>query len=397
MKIKDLKTVFMAFALLGLVACKDDDKQIIEDPIGTTKVLEAVFGSHIDLEDLENYANQTVPDYITKDNTGNNEITNEAATLGRVLFYDKALSVDNSTSCASCHQQAFAFGDPDQVSQGANGTTGRHSMRLVNARFGDEQRFFWDERAQTLEQQTTMPIQDHAEMGFSGENGDPSIDDLITKLSALDYYKELFTFVYGDDEITEVKMQWALAQFVRSIQSFDSKYDNGRSFVRNNNAPFPNFSTDENAGKQLFQAPPQLDANGQRVGGGAGCGGCHRAPEFDIDENSGNNGVVVSLAGPADFTVTRSPSLRDIFNGDGSLNGGLMHTGSFETFEAVLNHYNEIPTVANGNGLDRRLSPPGGFQRLNLTADEKRQLEAFVKTLSGTDIYTNEKWSNPFI
>ena len=105
----------------------------------------------IDLNDLFDYSNQPIPGYIQKDNTPfNNTLTDEGATLGRVLFYDKQLSVDNTVSCASCHQQQFAFGDTAVVSQGVNGTTGRHSVRLVNARFGDEVRFFWDERAASL-------------------------------------------------------------------------------------------------------------------------------------------------------------------------------------------------------------------------------------------------------
>ena len=77
------------------------------------------------------------------------------------LFYDKNLSIDNSISCASCHQQAAAFGDLATVSTGVDGVTGRHSMRLAYARFGNEDRFFWDERAPSLEAQTTQPIQDH--------------------------------------------------------------------------------------------------------------------------------------------------------------------------------------------------------------------------------------------
>jgi len=98
-----------------------------------------------------------------------------SATLGRVLFYDKQLSANGAIACASCHKQEFAFSDTAQQSVGLNGgLTGRHSMRLVNSRFADEVRFFWDERASSLEDQTTQPIQDHVEMGFSGENGNTS-------------------------------------------------------------------------------------------------------------------------------------------------------------------------------------------------------------------------------
>ena len=93
----------------------------------------------LDLTTLHNYANQSRPLYITRDNTpGNNAITDAGATLGRVLFHDKRLSRDNTVSCASCHQQSHAFADTPVASTGVDGTTSRHSMRLINARFGNE-------------------------------------------------------------------------------------------------------------------------------------------------------------------------------------------------------------------------------------------------------------------
>ncbi|NNJ55755.1 MAG: cytochrome-c peroxidase, partial [Bacteroidia bacterium] len=307
-----IKIFSLLFATISIFifSCKDEEDPV-ESPVKEYTAIAAKFGSAFDLNSLPNYANQTIPNYITKDNTAGNDITDKGALLGRVLFYEKILSVDSTVSCASCHLQEYAFGDPDAASTGVNGTTGRHSMRLINARFAEESKFFWDERANTLEEQTTMPIQDHGEMGYSGENGDPSLADLIVKLNNTDYYNELFEFVYGDAAVTEERMQDALAQFVRSIQSFDSEYDEGRAVAPNNNAPFNNFTADENAGKQLFTAPPQFDQNGVRVAGGVGCAGCHRPPEFDIDPQSGNNGVIGSLDGGNDFTNTRSPSLRD--------------------------------------------------------------------------------------
>ncbi len=342
------------------------------------------------------YANQPVPNYVNRDNTGDNPITNHGATLGRVLFYDTALSSNNTVACASCHQQAFAFGDNEQVSQGVNGSTGRHSMRLVNARFAQERRFFWDERADTLEEQTTQPIRDHAEMGYSGEQGDPSFDDLLAKLAATDYYPVLFACAFGDPEISEERMQQALAQFVRSIQSFDSKYDQGRSQVQNDGVDFPNFTAQENAGKDLWLAPPMFGPGGQRVGGGAGCQGCHRAPEFDIDPQAGNNGNVEIIGDTnIDVDVTRAPSLRDMFHSDGPPNGPLMHTGS-DSFDDALDRYNNVQAVPGNNRLDPRLRPMGQPQQLNLTQQEREQLRAFVHTLSGTDIYSNPIWSDPF-
>ena len=348
----------------------------------------------IDLGDLFNYANQSIPSYITEDNTPNdNPITDAGATLGRVLFYDKKLSVNNTISCASCHKQEFAFGDTATVSIGWDGgVTGRHSPRLINARFGEEESFFWDERASSLEEQSTMPIQDHIEMGFSNLEGNPGFDSLVTKIEGLDYYEDLFTFVYGDFTVTEGRIQDALAQFVRSIQSFDSKFDIGRAQVNNNQVDFPNFTDEENLGKTLFLTNAQ--------GGGANCNTCHNAPEFDIDDNSRNNSVISVAGDPSaiDVNNTRSPTLRDMVNPDGTLNGPLMHDGSFTTLMEVIDLYDDIPVDDDNTNLDNRLSggPGNQGQNLNLTQEEKDALVAFLETLTGSDVYTAEQWSDPF-
>jgi cytochrome c peroxidase len=351
----------------------------------------------IDLDDLLNYENQPVPDYISRDNTpGLNQITDEAATLGRVLFYDVRLSANNTISCASCHKQEFAFSDTATLSVGLEGgLTGRHAMRLVNSRFSEERRFFWDERAQSLEQQSTMPIQDHVEMGFSGQDGDPDMFDLIDKLAAIPEYQRLFEFAFGDATVTEERMQSALAQFIRSIQSFDSKFDQGLEMVDNINDPFPNFTPQENLGKALYIRPV---AGPQR---GAGCQSCHRAPEFDIDPLSRNNGVigVAGDPGSVDLTNTRAPSLRDLVNPQGQLNGPLMHNGAFRSLEMVIDHYNEVPFDRQGNpDLDIRLRGGAGEngQRLNLTQNEQDALVVFLRTLTGEDMYTNPMYSDPF-
>ncbi len=354
----------------------------------------------IDLDNLYNYAFQYIPDYIQLDNTRDNAITDEGATLGRVLFYDKKLSSDNNTACASCHQQEAAFGDLNTLSIGSFGLTGRHSMRLVNARFSEEPKFFWDERALTLEEQTTQPIQDHTEMGYSGEFGNPDISELLTKLDTVSYYETLFELAFGDSEITEDRIQLALAQFVRSIQSFDSRYDAGRAMVNGDPIPFPNFTDDENAGKKLFLERVQFDGNGNRIGGGVACASCHIPPSFSIDDQSRSNGVFLAANGfDTDEGITRSPTLRDIFHPDGSLNGPLMHNGQFTSIRQVLEHYNDIEGVT-GNAsppvLDARLKDGRFVQKLNMTEEEYAQVTAFLLTLTGEDVYTNEMWSDPF-
>ena len=388
--------VLFCIGLLMLTSCSDNSDDNYEE-VPTYPFVEAEFGTSIDLKNLANYANQTVPTYITKNNSQGNLITDKGATLGRVLFYDKKLSSNNTISCSNCHIQANAFGDVAVASQGVNGTTGRHSMRLINVRFANEAKFFWDERATNLETQTTMPIKDHGEMGYSGQNGDQSFSDLIVKLNAVGYYRELFKFTYGTEEITETKIQTALSQFIRSIQSFDSKYDAGRALAPNDGAPFANFSAQENDGKNLFLTPPTFNASGVRTSGGLGCAGCHRAPEFDIDPNTRNNGIIGTIAGTGiDITNTRAPSLRDLVKLDGTTNGPMMHTGVITTLQQAIGHYGTINRAVGNTNLDPRLMPGGVGQQLNLTNTEVNAVIAFLRTLSGSDVYTNPKWSNPF-
>ena len=383
---------------LFLFSCKDT-LESVATTVTTDSYTEIKKALSINPTAVENYAAQGKPAYVNKDNTAANPITDKAATLGRVLFYDKNLSINNTIACASCHKQEFAFGDTATSSLGVeNGRTERHSMRLINSRYAVEAKFFWNERAASLEAQTTMPIVDHLEMGFSGQTGRGNITSLITKLNGIGYYKELFKLAYRDATITEARMQTALAQFIRSIQSFDSKYDIGRAQVANDGAPFPNFTAQENAGKNLFLTPPIFNGASERIGGGLGCNACHQAPEFDIDPNSRNNGFIgVIGSNQMDLTNTRSPSLRDILNAAGVANTPFMHTAVPVTIRQVLNHYNSIAAAPRNTNLDPRLKPNNIGQNLQMTPAETDAMVAFLRTLTGKDVYTNKKWGSPFL
>jgi cytochrome c peroxidase len=398
--------IILAFA----TGCKKSDKSTVTPATTNTTTtttmmgvtttypaVQAAFGGNINLTALANYAKQPIPGYITRDNTGNNAITDAGATLGRVLFYDKNLSVSNTIACASCHKQNLAFGDDVIASIGANGATTRHSMRLVNARFSQVRSFFWDKRAATLEDQTSQPIQNHNEMGYSGLNGDPGINVLVAKLQAIPYYKELFTFVYGDATVTQLRMQNALAQFIRSIQSFDSKFDAGMAVTNDFNAVFPNYTVQENTGKQLFIGRPSPP--GAQLVNGAGCSGCHRGPEFDIDPTSRNNGIIGVIGFPSliDVTNTNPPSLRNLLDPTGKPNGLFMHDGSLTNLTAVINHYNQIIVNPANTNLDQKLLQNGVGQNLRLSTAQKDAIVAFLATLSGNDVYTNKKWASPFV
>lgn len=371
----------------------------------------------IDLNNLFNYANQNVPGYITQDNMpSSNQITDEGATLGRVLFYDKNLSTNNTISCGSCHKQEFAFSDTAQFSVGVNNITPRHSMRLVNIRFGEDSLFRWDRSASTLEEQMTIPIEKFDEMGYSGSGGSPNFNDLINKLDSLPYYEPLFTAAFGDATITKTRIQNALSQFVRSIQSFDSKYDIGRSQVNSDTVDFPNFTTNENLGKRLFidsfsvimDTITVVDAITQqtedhlaskRISGGFNCASCHRPPEFDIDPNTLNNGFVRGnpAFGPGnDYSITRTPTLRDMVNPNGVLNGGMFHFGAATNINLIFAHYDFRQIDSNNINLDQRYLANGLPVWLDITMQERQQINAFLLTLTGSDVYTNPKWSDPF-
>ena len=145
----------------------------------------------LNLNALDNYATPTLPVYYNDtsvtalDNSPlNNAITNKVATLGRVLFYDKSLSINDTISCSSCHQQATGFDDPRLFSVGFSGAafTTAHAMRMGNIRYSQPGSMFWDRRAVSVEAQASQPIEHAVEMGFVAGVG--GINALITKLNA---------------------------------------------------------------------------------------------------------------------------------------------------------------------------------------------------------------------
>lgn len=366
--------------------------------------------SPLNLPDVPfNYANPMLPGSLTNpnaqahDNTpANNPVTNDGATLGRVLFYDKTLSANDTVACASCHQQAHAFTDPNQFSKGfEGGLTGRNSMSLMNSRFYLNGHFFWDERAATLEDQVLMPIQNEVEMGLT-------LNDLVTRVKAQPYYADLFTKAFGDSEVTSDRISKALAQFVRSIVSFKSRYDAGLAMAGNPGANFPNFTAEENQGKTLFL-------------GAAGCARCHLDPGppppppgpppnqaiffIDLAVNNGidsglptdDQGVGAITGNPQDNGKFKSPSLRNV-----TKTAPYMHDGRFKTLDEVIEHYNS--GVKPHPNLDPRLFDPNVMppnppqpRKLNLTVQQKAALAAFLGTLNDEDVVTDPKFSNPFV
>ena len=342
----------------------------------------------LDLAALDNYANPALPAYYDNtvdaiDNTPDNDpVTNTLATLGRVLFYDAALSVNDTTSCASCHQQAIAFDDDERLSTGFNGgQTGAHAMRLGNMRYFEGGEMFWDRRADSPEDQALQPVLDATEMGWSDNGGIPA---LITKMEGLEYYPALFEFVFGDEAIMQDRMERSLALFQSAMISSDRRWDQAYAQVFGPGAPnraldqaLPGFSASENRGRELFMTNPNQ--------GGAGCARCHRPPTFALDEGSRSNGL------DAGETIEfKSPSLKSV-----STSQFFMHDGRFTTLRQVVDHYNA--GIQNGPALDNRLRNGNQPERLGLSVEDRDALVDFMETLTDTTLMSDPKFSDPFI
>ena len=367
-----------------IIACnKSNDSNTSTDPVAAVLNLP---------EKPFNYSTIAQPAYLTTPNIqaqintpGMNAITDNGATLGRVLFYDKNLSLNNSISCASCHKQTNAFADNIALSKGFNGgSTGRNSMSLIDAKYYPPGSFFWDQRASTLENQTLIPIQDLVEMGMT-------LPQLETKLKLLPYYPVLFSKAFGDNNITSTKISLALSQFIRSIISFQSKYDAGRAnFPAAGppppNAVFPNFTVAENRGKEIF-----LSQQG-------GCTPCHGSETFTAPQEK-NNGLDAATVDRGFGAVTSNTANDGLFKVTSLRNVELtapyMHDGRFATLEEVVEHYST--GVKNHPNLSQQLKVINGQVRLmNLSPQDKAALVAFLKTLTDVTVIKDVKYSNPF-
>jgi cytochrome c peroxidase len=387
--------VITLIILISTVACqKQDMDAIVPDEIAAFLNLPST---------PFNYSNVALPQYylnlapmapgpntaaITEDNTPtDNRTTDHGATLGRVLFYDKSLSANGTVACASCHVQKNGFSDNEKLSKGfEGGLTRRHSMGLANARFYRRAKFFWDERANTLEQQVLMPFQDAVEMGMT-------LPQVVSKVNSQPYYRQLFINAFGNQEVTSDKISKALAQFIRSMVSVNSKYDEGRARVNNQLQDFPNFSLSENNGKRLFFQPIGM--------GGFSCVVCHTTDAFiSPDRVATVNGIdAVSEADKGIFEHTPTPLFLGAFKVPSLKNIAVtqpyMHDGRFTSLEQVVEHYNS--GIKNHINLSPTLRDRNGNPiRLNMTQAQKTDLVAFLNTLTDTQMLTDEKFSNPF-
>jgi cytochrome c peroxidase len=315
-----------------------------------------------------------------------NPLTNEGVALGRMLFYETKLSSNNTMSCGSCHQQNKAFTDGLAKAVGVDGITNpRGTMSLANVMWSNT--LTWDGAFSTLEAQAHKPIENPIEMHQSLATG-------VAKLQTTTTYPPLFEAAFGTKTITSDLMLKALTQFERTLISGNSRYDKFRITQQG-------LSADELAGFELYKThitPRQVR--------GAECFHCHSQPltSSNFAAQFFNNGLDMTFADAGRGIVTRlptdngkfvAPTLRNI-----TLTAPYMHDGRFTTLEQVLDHYSDHVQMASP-GLDLNLiqginDPIFNPGRMGLTATEKRQVIAFLKTLTDSTFITDKRFSDPF-
>jgi cytochrome c peroxidase len=315
-----------------------------------------------------------------------NPLTVERVELGRKLFFDKRISVNDAQSCADCHAPEKAFTDGRRVARGAEGGLGaRNAMPLFNLAWKKE--FFWDGRAKSLREQVLQPIQNPIEMHQSLTNlvlklrssrrkealtGKSKIEmSLVTSAATNDDYPVLFAAAFGSPEITAEKIALALENYLFTLTSFDSKFDRVQRGEEQ-------FTPEEQRGFELFST----EYDPRRGQFGADCFHCHGGPLFQSQAfaNNGSDGAFTDIGrekvtGKAsDKGKFATPSLRNV-----ALTAPYMHDGRFPTLESVVEHYST--GVRRSATLDPNLAkhPDGGVP---LSAADKRALVAFLKTLT---------------
>lgn len=338
---------------------------------------------------------------------GNNfAIENEAATLGRVLFYDRNLSLNKTLSCGGCHNQQAGFAENKQFSGGFNQQlASRNTLSFGDLDFAAYDKLFWDDRESNLVDMLIQPIAEDEEMGI-----DP--DQLLDRLNgstidgAPNYYKPLFEQAFGTEEITMPLIGDALAHFVKSVAAVDTKLDQA---IQNNLINNPGGSGEWTASEELGRTIFQQD-----------CQACHTQIMTDVDYE----GVVAIFNTPhntgLDLTTTdagvgaisgiqneqgmfKTPTLKNV-----AQSGPYMHDGRFETLEEVVEFYSEgmklHPNSAfNPGSAGQQVyyseAPPLPESSIGFeySEEEKSALVDFMEALSDHSVLNDAKFSDPWI
>lgn len=373
MRLRTLAALLIALPLapFGLAGCNHDSDPV--DPDGP------VIAPTAYVLDIPSYFPAVVPTPL------DNPTTVEGVALGRQLFYEKALSLDNTVACASCHHQELAFTDGLAHAVGVSGgLSTRNAMSLANLMW--EPKLTWDGAAGSLETQARIPIEKPVEMHQTLTAG-------VAKLQQIAMYPTMFRKAFGSSTITEDNTLKALAQFERTLISSNSRYD---QFKRGNRTAL---SAYEQQGLVLFRTHP--DGNGNR---GGNCGDCHGGElqhEINTFRNNGLDATLTDLGLgaitglPTDNGKFRVPSLRNI-----ALTAPYMHDGRFTNLEQVLDHYNEHIAFASPNvdplilNASNQTATPNS-DPLGLTNDEKAKIVAFLRTLTDSTFIRDPRFAKP--
>lgn len=295
-----------------------------------------------------------------------NPTTKEGVLLGKELFFDPSLSLDQTISCATCHRPELAFTDGAAKSTGVNNRQGNRSApTLFNIGF-HYKGVFWDGRSPSLEEQALHPLSDSLEMGANWEL-------IFERLQSHDNYPALFEAAFPDSPISKTNTAKALAQYQRTLISANSKFDQ----VMNQQ---DTFTAAEKRGWMIF-----FDAGYPEVPM-AECSHCHTDPLF-TNLGFSNNGLDSSLTlvdfpdpglgkvsgNKYDNGKFRVPTLRNI-----TLTAPYMHDGRFQTLEEVIQHYNQGGHYAEN--VDPNVRP------LHLSQQDQDDLIAFLSTLTELDL-----------
>jgi cytochrome c peroxidase len=344
--------ILLCILTISIVSCKKDDDEKFFTPTFLT------------IERPAGFPEMIIP--------AENPTTVEGVALGRKLFYETLLSGNNTMSCGSCHNQSLAFTDNGRsVSTGIDGIQGnRNAQALIN--LGWNRKFFWDGRAQSLEIQALEPITNPIEMHETWPNA-------ISKLKSAKTYKEDFFKAFGTNDFNSSHAVKALAQFMRTMISYNSRLDKKLRYEIN-------LTPNELNGLVIYMTERGDCFHCHNIDGG-------RLLTDNLFHNNGldsvftDSGLYGITGNPSDMGKFLTPTLRNI-----ALTAPYMHDGRFATLEEVVEHYNSggKPSAT----VDPLMKHVG--TGLGLSAQEKADLVAFLKTFTDSTFITNPAFSNPF-
>lgn len=357
---KCIKAFLLISFLSSFISCSTSDEEVQDDYIPTP--------ASLDVPQL--FADNLLPPIIPQDNP----LTEEGIALGKKLFFEKSISGNGTQSCADCHKPQLAFTDSDQFSIGSEGEEGfRNSMPLFNLAWNYGQSFFWDGAASSLEEQISDPITNPIEMNSTWEG-------VVATLKSSSEYPDMFRKAFNTTEIDSALVSKAIAQFLRTLVSGNSKFDKhllGEETL----------TESELNGFNVFMSEDKGD-----------CFHCHGNAlnplwtdnifhNNGLDETFDDLGLGGVTGDPRDNGKFKSPSLRNL-----AYTAPYMHDGRFETLDEVINHYSEGLVYSETIDPLMKAVAEGGVQ---LSDEDKADLKAFLLSLSDPSFIENQEFQNP--